>query len=146
MSIWAHVAAVIRYDDLRIPGMPTMGHPQKFLGRSYKPYEYGNLSKREHCDMPCGSEGSLEWNINENPDRSCLAAYVVTVHGDLRDYEDWDEIEAYLNRITEGKMVRQGTATVEVEGREIRYYSLGNMGCKLVATVPTDFQEPPLDD
>ncbi|WP_269581878.1 hypothetical protein [Roseibium sp. Sym1] len=70
------------------------------------------------CDVPCGSEGSLMTHLWENPQEHQLAAYTVTIWGDLRDYDDVEEIAAYLQRVTDGKMVRNGVATVEVEGRQ----------------------------
>lgn len=97
MSIWTHVAAVIRFDSnsMRMP--------------EFKP----DLN----CGVPCGSEGGLTTTLWTNPNTSSRAAYVANIFGDLRNYDDVDQIIEYLNRITNGKMVRSGIATIQVEGR-----------------------------
>ena len=109
MSQWTHVAAVIRFDALRLPGMPDMS-PQ--LGTPARWDDGGSFDK---CDMPCGSEGSLDYAVWENPHTNSISAYTVMIWGDLRDYQDVDEIAAYLDRITSGKMIRSGVAEIDVE-------------------------------
>ena len=109
MSTWTHVAAVIRIDCLRLSGLPgnniDLGFPVKF----------GDPPERwKQCTVPCGSEGSLEHFVHENPHKNDTAAYVVTIWGDLRDYDNVDEIIKYLNRVTSDQMIRQGTAEIRV--------------------------------
>ena len=109
MSQWTHVAATIRFDALRLPGMPDQ---RPILGNTCSfdsPQE-----DWEKCDVPCGSEGSVKHLIYEEPGPS-LAAYVAIIWGDLRDYSNVEEIKKYLERIIEGRMVRQGVAQIEVE-------------------------------
>jgi len=69
------------------------------------------------CDIPSGSEGSLQFQVWENPERSAMAAYTVMIWGDLRDYDSAQPVVEYLKRITTGRMVRQGVAQIEVEGQ-----------------------------
>lgn len=111
MSQWTHVAAMIRFDGLQ--------------GLS-KPPDLGNIALYDddeatwdECDVPKGSEGSLQHDLLINPDQSCMAAYVGTIWGDLRDYEDVQEITDYLNRITKGHSIRQGVAHIAVEYRDV---------------------------
>lgn len=121
MSIWTHVAATIRFDAIRA------------FGNNHKPdlgstVEYDSPEEDwDACNVPKGSEGSLQTHLWINPQTSNLAAYTATIWGDLRDYEDVEEVIAYLDRITEGQMVRNGIATIEVEGSEpvIRHYNDG---------------------
>ena len=125
MSVWTHVAATIRFDDIQ--GM--QGEPQ--LGIIAK---YGDPQDIwDKCDIPCGSEGSLEYTIWVNPDKSCIAAYTAMIWGDLRDYDNADEVIEYLNRICKGRMIRQGIAEIQVEGdgiTVIRYDTKkGNWAC-----------------
>jgi hypothetical protein len=74
----------------------------------------------ENCPnshIPCGSEGSIEYEIIENPSKSALAAYVVAIWGDLRDYDDTDEIAAWFNKVLydSGLFIRQAILTIECE-------------------------------
>lgn len=110
MSQWTHVVAAIRFDALRMIGLPDQ---KPNLGKTCS-FESGSAAW-DACDVPCGSEGSLQHSLWENPDRNDLPAYVATIWGDLRDYSNVQEIIDYLNRVTAGKMVRQGVASIDVE-------------------------------
>lgn len=88
--------------------------PKPDLGRSV---HFDSPSEDwDKCTVPCGSEGSLTTHLWTNPHKSHIAAYTASIFGDLRDYENTQEIIAYLERITEGQKVRNGVATIEVEG------------------------------
>lgn len=110
MSQWTHVAACIRFDALRLPGMPDFS-PK--LGNTCSFSD--DQVKWDLCDIPCGSEGSLQYHVWENPDAHAIAAYTVMIWGDLRDYENVDEIVSYLGRVTRDKIIRQGVVTINVE-------------------------------
>lgn len=100
MSIWTHVAGIIRVDAI--------------LNLTEKPiYSY---------NVPCGSEGSLDVSLWENPHSSDLAKYTISIFGDLRDYDDEEEIIDYFTRITKGQMIRQACFTLEVEGATPRTF------------------------
>jgi hypothetical protein len=112
MSQWTHVAAVIRIDDLciddRPPEFPDVGNMAA----------YGDSAETwARCDIPRGSEGSLQHTVWRNPKENHVSAYTVTVWGDLRDYDNEEEIVAYLERITSGRTVRAGIAEIDTEGR-----------------------------
>jgi len=113
MSTWTHVAATIRFDAIRLPGMPNqrpdLGNTCDFDSPS---------SDWEACNVPRGSEGSLQVHLWENPHRNHVAAYTAMIWGDLRDYSSVDEVIEYLNRITADRMVRQGVAEIAVEYRD----------------------------
>lgn len=113
MSQWTHVAAIIRYDNLLEKSKPVLGHVCHFNS----PEE-----DWDKCDVPCGSEGSLTTTMWENPDECSVANHTATIFGDLRDYNDVAEIVAYLNRITKGHFIRQGCATIDVEGEPTQTY------------------------
>jgi len=103
MSIWTHVNSSIRFDHMH-------GLQDKFdFGRIINYDTEGNWD----TIVPCGSEGSLEISIWENPDKSCMAAYTVNIFGDLRDYENDKEIINYFNSIVKGKMIRSGFFSIE---------------------------------
>lgn len=110
MSQWTHVAATIRFDDLRFPGMPDQTPD---LGKTCRFDD--ELEDWDACTVPCGSEGSLQHHLWVNPERNAVTAFVATIWGDLRDYSDVGEITTYLNRVCAGRMIRQGVAQIEVE-------------------------------
>lgn len=106
MSKWTHVNGIIRIDALRMLGSEkpiNIGTPS-FWGDSHRAK-----------NIPEGSEGSLNAEIWENSSESSLAAYTVSIFGDLRDYSDLDEIVEYLNQITDGQMIRSGVCSISVE-------------------------------
>lgn len=105
MSIWTHVAGIVRIDGL--------------AGMTLEP-DYGRACTFEDddaawdlCDIPCGSEGSLVISPWVNPNGSCLSRYTGSILGDLRDFDDDQKIVDYFNRITKGHRVRQGVFTID---------------------------------
>lgn len=107
MSTWTHVNSSIRFDSLRgYMDPPDLG------------VTAGVWDDYAKATVPCGSEGSLDTYLWVNPHESCMAAYTGAIFGDLRSYEDVDEIVAYFNRIVEGQMIRQGFFTIEVSNLE----------------------------
>jgi hypothetical protein len=116
MSQWTHVAGVIRFD-----GIVSLGMPAPDLGKtvSYDDPEH----KWSDCNVPKGSEGSLEHSLHTSSSESSLARWVATIWGDLRSYDDADEIIAYFKRITEGRMVRGGNFTINVDGKPARTFA-----------------------
>jgi len=109
MSVWTHVAGIVRFDDIRIINakLDWLGEPVR--------WEDDDEEKWRNCILPCGSEGSLEYQIYENPDPCCVARWCVQFWGDLRDYDDEEEIIDYFKKITKDKWVRQGVFTIHVE-------------------------------
>ena len=129
MSQWTHVAAILRIDSLRAAGLPdplgenhraVLGHPTPaHTDDCYDDPVWGaeNDKAKGFSDLPTGSEGSLQYQIWENPMKAAAAAYTVSIWGDLRDYSNVDEILVYIERITkEVMMIRQGVLEIEVEG------------------------------
>lgn len=117
MSVWTHVAGIIRYDDLRsiTPESLLLFKYKKALGITCDFEDSEEMN--ELCNVPCGTEGSLQWNLTENPHIDDLAAYIVTIWGDLRDYDDLDEIKAWFERCVIGEhfLVRNAVLHAKVE-------------------------------
>lgn len=119
MSIWTHVAGVIRIDDFRLsretPDFDILIGKECLWDNEHSVWEDQEANPDKY--LPMGSEGSLEKSIWINPDRDQLAAYTVTVFGDLRDYDKVDEIknwfESVCNRL--GVCVRNAVITIECE-------------------------------
>jgi len=122
MSQWTHVNGAIRYDALRIPGLDTPFYSQaevkEFLGNTAS-YD-DPIEAWDNCNVPCGSEGSIEFVVHENPSETSLAAFGVHVFGDLRDFgsdEDVEKIREWFKRVTTtaGVMVRSAILEINVE-------------------------------
>lgn len=134
MSVWTHVAGIIRVDSFHSVGFPKPDF-DKLIGKSCCWNDSGSTwddyGKNPEKYMPGGSEGALEKSIWDNPDPSDLAAYVVSVWGDLRDFgnEDFDKIKSWfgevLKRINNGKenaFIRQASILVECEYGDRKMY------------------------
>jgi len=91
MSVWTHVNCSIRIDGI----------------------DYGDLPKINNYSIPSGSEGPLEYHYNIVDTGMVLATLMI--YGDLRDYEDIDEIMSWIKGITEDIIVRSGIMEIEVE-------------------------------
>lgn len=116
MSQWTHVCGCIRYDALRMFGMPysTLDEIKKLVGNtvSFEDPE----EKWDKCNVPCGSEGSIQFVFWSNPSLTALAAYTVAVFGDLRDFgkEDVHKIEEWFKRVITAKNIMVRNAIVEI--------------------------------
>ena len=122
MSIWTHVAAIIRIDSVKELGIDPKSKEEleKILGPVAK--FNGSDEDWNSCTLPCGSEGSLQYTIWENEDKHCLAAFTVSVFGDLRDYEETEPIEKWFNEFCKKFMVRQVVCIVEVGFGETKIF------------------------
>jgi len=79
-------------------------------------------SEKQTDFIPCGSEGSLEYKIVKTGTENSLACRAVIITGDLRDYDDANEILQYFDRITKGKMIRSGILEIDIEGQKLLIY------------------------
>ena len=114
MSNWVHVAGVIRIDNMfgiekSIDFKEELGKVCLFHSPCYVWEEYNEHPERF---LPCGSEGSLQFSVLENPNKSHLARYVVTIWGDLRDYEESDRIIEWFKEKCSKFHIRQACITV----------------------------------
>lgn len=117
MSQWTHVNASIRFDGIMRMGLPT----EQELGRMCR-WEDEDTSHWDDSILPCGSEGSIQYQIVRNPNESSVAAMVVVFYGDLRDYNSEEEILKYFNTITKGKMIRSGMLEIDIEFKTTNTY------------------------
>jgi len=110
MSQWTHVCGCIRVDALRFLGIDEKENIERVLGHIVN---YGDSSYE--TTIPCGSEGSLNYQIIENPDKSSMAAFTVPIWGDLRDYGDVEEIKNWFKSACDKLMIRNAVINIEVE-------------------------------
>ena len=122
MSQWTHVCGCIRYDALRMANMPyntiesikeLVGHPVSFDD---------DKEKWDACNVPCGSEGSIQFVFWANPKLNHVAAFTVGIFGDLRDFgkDDVPKIKEWFEKVTktDGIIVRSAILEIEVEGEK----------------------------
>lgn len=99
MSKWTHVSAVIRIDDFSFIShrkRNTSKTVEKIIGPMCL-FEKWN----KHSKLPTGSEGSIEYKVVQNKDESSLARFTVVFYGDLRDYDDLQEIKEWFIKLRE---------------------------------------------
>lgn len=102
MSTWTHVAGVVRVDAIRI-GTITEPNWDDIFGKEClweaAPEMWEDADEHPEKYMPCGSEGTLQKDIWTNPEKSCIAAYTVSIFGDLRDWYDVNAIVEWFKKI-----------------------------------------------
>lgn len=122
MSNWTHVAAVVRVDSFRFGNETEQDAIEKFhdiFGKECLFESSSEVWEDMECApgsyLPMGSEGSLRLSVWTNPNTSSMAAWTVSIFGDLRDHDDPDEIVNWFKEKIEGLSVRQATITVRNE-------------------------------
>jgi hypothetical protein len=127
MSIWTHVAGVMRVDYIMWDEDTT---PEldfdKLLGKECHDYDaFVDADKHPELYLPMGSEGSLQKSVWINPDDSCCARYTVSIFGDLRDHFSCDEIiEWFKNKCKSfNGNLRQATITAYNECNGTKSYT-----------------------
>ena len=113
MSNWTHVAGIIRVDGLGFVDF------DKLLGKEClwgSPEEVWDDMRNNPDDyLPMGSEGSLQKSVWINPNEHSLAAYTVSIFGDLRDHNSAKEIVDWFKKKCEGLWIRNAVITAQNE-------------------------------
>lgn len=111
MSNWTHVAGIIRVDGLGFVDF------DKLLGKEClweSPEEVWDDMRNNPDDyLPMGSEGSLQKSVWINPNEHSLAAYTVSIFGDLRDHNSAKEIVDWFKKKCEGLWIRNAVITAQ---------------------------------
>ncbi|KKN24347.1 hypothetical protein LCGC14_0895740 [marine sediment metagenome] len=122
MSQWTHVNGAIRFDALRIEGMPfnTLESIKEFCGNTAS---WGDSEEIwDKCNVPCGSEGSIEFSFWQNPKGNHAGAFAVHIIGDLRNFgsDNVQKIRDWFDRVTttKGVMIRSAIMEIAVEYSE----------------------------
>ena len=117
MSVWSHVAAIVRIDGLRSLGEDEPNWNVIFGKECLfeSPSEvWDDACKHPEKYLPMGSEGTLQKSVWVNPDRSYAAAYTVSIFGDLRDHKDVDGLINWFKDIVINKVwTRQASITID---------------------------------
>jgi hypothetical protein len=127
MSNWTHVAGIIRVDGFRA-GADTESDWDSIIGKElrYEDVFEKWVEAEDHPErfMPLGSEGSLTKSVWVNPNECCVAAYTVSIFGDLRNHDDPDAIVEWFKDKCSKLYVRQATITVKNEWNGMRTWSI----------------------
>lgn len=95
MSNWTHVAGIIRVDGI-IESSDMGNEIKRIIGKEVhfdsSMDEWNDFDRNPEEYLPCGSEGTLRMTLWENPNKSSMAAYTVSIFGDLRDHDSPTEI------------------------------------------------------
>lgn len=122
MSNWTHVAGIIRVDSFRF--LDTSIDFDKLIGKTLDfddiwegTSRYKEFNQNPNEFLPLGSEGSLKMTVWDNPDKSAIAAYTVSIFGDLRDHDSADDIVNWFKHIctSGGLIIRQAVITAQNE-------------------------------
>ena len=114
MSIWTHVAGIIRVDWL--PIKITFDEAMK------------TVKKIVETDVPAGTEGPIKFYYQKVISGYTVLLTNVVIYGDLRSFDDIDKIESWFRRVVSELdnefMIRQAVLDVYTESsaRYIFYY------------------------
>ncbi len=114
MSVWTHINGQIRLDNWnREPKQPDLGKMAIFTVNTQSEEARQMLSE---CEVPHGSEGSLRWKFHQDPPSNSVSWGYISIDGDLRDYDNVNEILEWIKTSTAELNIRQGILQVEIEG------------------------------
>ena len=69
----------------------------------------------ESCNVPCGPEGSVQYEIKKTKRGNEICWGIVYLWGDLRDYDDAQEIYEWIKRACRGLMIRSCCVKIDIE-------------------------------
>ena len=119
MSIWTHVAGIIRVDHISMLSNNKELDFDELLGKELRWEDdsevWEDAEKHPEKYMPYGSEGSLQKSVWVNPHDYCAARYTVSVFGDLRSHQDVDGVIEWFKSICSKVCVRNATIVVDNE-------------------------------
>lgn len=124
MSTWMHVAGSIRLDSLMQLFLPPQSLAQQVV----------NIL---NTNLPAGSEGPLNFQMAFRDDNA-MNVCNIGVYGDLRDVDDFADVERWLNALPEvfaekNFAIRQLVLQAEIEDRESRIWK-----CETVHSEPEE--------
>lgn len=117
MSQWTHVAGIFRVDALIINEEVQKETIKEIKGLLGKIVDFGDDDDWNTL-LPCGSEGSLKYEVIPNPSLNSLSAFTIPVWGDLRDYDNVDEIISWFEGVCRNLWIRQAIIEIDVEGQD----------------------------
>ena len=112
MSMWTHVAAIVRIDGYYNDPDKTF---DELFGKEclWDDDDFEDVDVNPDKYLPTGSEGSLYKTVWINPNPNHFNAYTVSIFGDLRDFSDPKDVVNWFKNVVEAKctLIRQATIT-----------------------------------
>lgn len=128
MSQWTHVAGMIRVDGMGpIIGMSPEDE-EKEIRRILGHTCHFNSPREDwdKCSVPCGSEGSIQYEVSIHSSKNSLYRGAVTIWGDLRNYDEDASIGKWFKGVLEELTfnaetrnpfsIRDAILSIDVEG------------------------------
>ena len=117
MSQWTHVCGCVRIDSLEHESVNS--RIETVFGKTVcwgSPTEmWGEQENYPELYTPTGSEGGIQYDVWENPKKYIAASHSVSIFGDLRDYNNVEEIIEWFNKICKAFVIRDAVLNIEVE-------------------------------
>jgi hypothetical protein len=110
MSNWTHVAGIIRVDGMARQDFDKIIGKECLWSSPSEVWEDAEANPDKY--LPMGSEGSLQKTVWENPDKSCLDSYTISIFGDLRDHHSTSDIIEWFKEKCKLLWVRNAVITV----------------------------------
>jgi hypothetical protein len=142
MSQWTHVMATMRFcympKEKIVLGEPEFwdvydkGYTQ--LVEQVREYRGERGGGKDCINIPTGSETSLMYNVWHSYEHTNISVW-----GDLRDYDDEEEILTYFTKICNGQYP-DGILEIHVEGTPMKIFKYISGKWELVVTLNN---EPP---
>lgn len=113
MSQWTHVCGAIRIDSFPVVDDINKGKVKAAFGTTCVFDDSEDVW--EMCDVPCGSEGSLQYKIDDNGGEYSITWGIVYIWGDLRHYSNPQAIYEWIKKACSNFMIRSCSVKIDVE-------------------------------
>jgi len=97
MSVWTHINGSIRIDNISNKTRTSLATIDLALKKN----------------IPTGSEGNIEYRISKIIDEDAQDVFQVSIFGDLRDYENYQEVKEWFYSICDKFNIRQAILQVQ---------------------------------
>jgi hypothetical protein len=120
MSMWTHVAGIVRIDALRFSDEESntqlTNEIKELLGtpKNYNEIEF-YPDGTTNTKVPHGTEGSLNYEVRLNDDYDMLPAGYISIFGDLRNFggrSDQMKIMDWIMSLSSRFVIRQATIQI----------------------------------
>ena len=103
MANWTHAAAIIRVDYIKFDEDTPELNFDEIIGKEClfdsDSETWDDAINNPDKYLPMGSEGTLQKIVWKNPDEDSIAAYTVSIFGDLRNHDSAQEIIDWFKKI-----------------------------------------------
>jgi hypothetical protein len=121
MSRWTHVNGAIRVDAIcgNFSKIELIEDIEHCFGKTVKYLDPTEMW--DECTVPCGSEGSLQYEFIDNNEENSVNCGTILIHGDLREYWNKEEIINWVKQaISTSEMwwVRSLCIKIDIDGEK----------------------------